>query len=185
VRKAGLDLAFAPAGEAGAAQYRKDRIVLRVDRCGRGETVIARAELVRPIGPDFRASARWRLAQWDPGNASVTLRLSGQGEADGGWFSAEHQSSFGQPAWSAGTLAGRFRRIACPYGMREGTLTLEHAGGITSAWHETEQRERIGSEPMPSQRTRLAFELRVTGASGPVVVELVDLSVTAAGAATS
>jgi glutamate-1-semialdehyde 2,1-aminomutase len=178
VRAGGMQLGFAPSSAPAGAEARADRVVLRVDRCGRGETVRARARLVRPIGPEFRACVRWRLATWDPGNAVVTIRLSGSGESDGEWSTAEHASSFGQAAWSCASLAGRYHRIPCPYGMREGTLTLEHAGGVTSAWHETEQRERIGSERTRSQRTQIALELAVSGVSGPVVVDLLELSIT-------
>jgi hypothetical protein len=135
---------------------------------------------VEPAGtvePDATVRARYRIADWDPGNAVVSVVLAAYGEVAGHFCEVRHATSLGQAAWSNASLGDRFVRAPCPYDAREGVLQLRLRADSLSASHATTEVTLLGAMATTRQKWRIACFVEAVGRSGPVAVELEELRV--------
>jgi hypothetical protein len=136
-----------------------------------------RVELAGTVEPDATVRAHYRITEWNPGNAVVSVVLAAHGETAGQYCEVRHATSLGQAAVSSAVLGDRFVRAPCPYDARAGVLQIRLRADSLSASHATTEVAELGTLATRRQAWRIACFVEAAGPSGPVAVELDELRV--------
>lgn len=153
--------------------------LLRVARGAAGHVAIRAIDLRAELPGDFRAAARYRFVEWQPGNTPVAVALVLVPTGGRGSHEVAHRGAFGQTPRVDAALAGTRLGVPIRYGTAEAELGLVRSGNVLSAIAVTHDgREEILSVTVEPRPVRIRFCLRVPGrTSGPVAVELAELLV--------
>ena len=134
-------------------------------------------EPAEPVEPDATVRARYRITDWNPGNAVVSVVLAAWSEVAGHFCEVRHEASLGQAAASNASLGDRFVRAPCAYDARAGVLKIRIGADSLSASHTTTEVTELGSLATTRRKWRIACFIEAVGPSGPVTVELEELRV--------